>query len=324
MLDILLAQVHEIEWRVRKTIEEEIESGAWLKEHAYLRKIALEKIRKLQVLIAYPREQLRTDRLNSLYFLLRPNASGDYMQNVLSYLDYFGQISLTGAYLNFVFAYFPFYVHLLNTVAIQGAFLQRPHFDPDWPGYLLYSSLGHVIGHELAHAFDRNGWFYLANGSYFSSSLWPSEFVHHWHEQQACFDDHYKHYRLPQGVTVRSRQTMGENMADVFGLQLAFRSYIRSGLINSDTGLPGFDRSVSPEQLFFVGLGRTLAYCVRNPSDSDSVLETALTDAHAPGKFRLLGMLRNSAEFAKAFGCSPGTYMNPPQPKCSILNDRTS
>ncbi|RZF32454.1 hypothetical protein LSTR_LSTR013398 [Laodelphax striatellus] len=126
-----------------------------------------------------------------------------------------------------------------------------------------------------------------------------------WYHNITALETYYKN--------VNGLLTLGENMADNGGLQQAYLAYKKSlenG--NLDFKLPGFENYTS-DQLFFMGFA--LNWC--EASSKESLLQEVLSDPHAPHRFRVLGSVANSHQFATAFNCSPGSPMNPEQ-KCSF------
>ncbi|PIN97495.1 hypothetical protein AB205_0113430 [Aquarana catesbeiana] len=108
------------------------------------------------------------------------------------------------------------------------------------------------------------------------------------------------------GEKVNGKQTLGENIADNGGLKAAYHAY-KSWLQKhgEEKRLPGV--GLSNHQLFFVGFAQV--WCsVRTPESSH---EGLVTDPHSPAKFRVIGTLSNSKDFAEHFNCPKGTPMNP-------------
>ena len=119
------------------------------------------------------------------------------------------------------------------------------------------------------------------------------------------------------GIQLDGDSTQGENIADNGGIRQAFHSYKKWLKQNSDQSnqegelLPGLD--LNNKQLFFLNFAQVWCGAMR-PEAMRNKLKTAV---HSPGKFRVIGTLSNSRDFAKVFNCSSGTPMNPVH-KCSI------
>jgi len=114
---------------------------------------------------------------------------------------------------------------------------------------------------------------------------------------------------MPKGF-VNGRLTLGENIADLGGVKMAFKAY-RS--LRKDTAKLYVADGYDEDQQFFIAVGQ--AWCSRDrPAE---VQRRLTTDVHAPPKFRVYGALRNLKEFAEAFHCAPGTPMHPAS-TCSV------
>lgn len=115
------------------------------------------------------------------------------------------------------------------------------------------------------------------------------------------------------GLKLNGVNTQGENIADNGGLITAYRAYVSSSNARSmkDPMLPGLP--FTPEQLFWISAGQTFCSVEREEIKKMMIL----TDNHALGRFRVLGTVSNSIEFAKDFKCPENAPMNPPH-KCKV------
>ncbi|KAG9061773.1 hypothetical protein KI688_006924 [Linnemannia hyalina] len=141
-------------------------------------------------------------------------------------------------------------------------------------------------------------------------------------EKAQCFNEQYANYTIkgPDGTDLHldGPKTLGENIADNGGVKYAFRAW-QSRLKADPTGkkyknfkLPGLEK-YTPEQLFFISHGKV--WCSKETPEYSATLINV--DNHSLNKFRVLGSLQNSVEFAEAFKCAPRTRMNP-EKKCSL------
>ena len=194
-----------------------------------------------------------------------------------------------------------------NNTALPAGILQAPFFGADRGVAANLGGIGMVIGHELTHGFDDEGSQFDADGNL--KMWWQADDKTKFDAKATCVADQYSTFEaLPQGF-VNGRLTLGEDIADLGGVKMAFRAYrsLRKGATPIEAD--GF----SEDQQFFLAVGQ--AWCSK---DRPAEVQRRLTvDPHAPPKFRVYGALRNLPEFATAFSCSAGTPMKPAQ-ACTI------
>lgn len=173
-----------------------------------------------------------------------------------------------------------------------------------------------MIGHEVTHAFDDNGSQFDENGNV--EEWWEADTKERYNEKANCIVDQYSSYVVPDiDMNVNGNRTLSENIADMGGLKQAFRAYRNW---ESTTGLrPGFAEPMLPgvnldhHQLFFVSYAKYHCGLMR----PEVAINSIRTGEHSPGKFRTIGALSNSEDFARAFQCSKGSKMNP-ELKCGV------
>ncbi|GAA5806832.1 hypothetical protein MFLAVUS_000180 [Mucor flavus] len=203
-----------------------------------------------------------------------------------------------------------------NSIEIPIGNFRKPFYSPDYPKYLNYGNLGQTVGHELVHSLDSSGRFFDAQG--YITNWFSKESSTEYDKKAQCFVDQYNNFTLggDDGTrySVKGEAGLGENIADVGGMGIAYRAYHRyletAGV--TEQTLPGFE-NVTPDQLFFIN-SVVFTCSTEKKSDVKSNLELR---THSPGYFRNIGTMQNSAEFAKAFNCPVGSPMNP-EAKCSI------
>ncbi|GAA5806833.1 hypothetical protein MFLAVUS_000181 [Mucor flavus] len=209
-----------------------------------------------------------------------------------------------------------FYQPYENVIEIPIGNFRGPFYNPEYPKYLNYGNLGATVGHELVHALDSQGRFFDAQGFYVD---WFSQESSIEYDKRAqCFVNQYDKFSLggPDNTrySVNGTNGLGENIADIGGINIAFKSYHRyleaAGI--TEQTLPGFE-NVTPDQLFFIN--SALFTC---STEKRSIVKSNLEkNVHSPSYFRNIGALQNSVDFAKAFNCPVGSPMNP-EAKCSI------
>jgi putative endopeptidase len=189
-----------------------------------------------------------------------------------------------------------------NNTALPAGILQAPFFGPDRGVAENLGGIGMVIGHELTHGFDDQGAQFDSDGNL--KNWWQADDKAKFEAKGKCVADQYSTFEVLPKQFVNGRLTLGEDIADMGGVKLAFRAYrkVREGAAKQIIA-DGF----TEDQQFFLAVGQ--AWCSKDrPEETQRRLTV---DPHAPPKFRVYGALRNLPEFAKAFSCAQGTPMHP-------------
>lgn len=192
-----------------------------------------------------------------------------------------------------------YYSPQMNDINFPAGVLQPPLFDPkmdDAPGY---GNTGGTIGHELIHGFDDEGRQFDAQGNL--KNWWTPGDKKQFKQRAQCIVDQYAKYVVVDNIKINSQLTLGEDMADLGGLVLAWMAW----KVQTATVTPESRDSFTPEQRFFIGFAQWA--CESNRPEDLRV--QAATDPHSPGKYRVNGVVVNLPEFARAFACKPGSAM---------------
>jgi putative endopeptidase len=199
-----------------------------------------------------------------------------------------------------------------NQIVFPAGILQPPFFDPAADPAVNYGAIGAIIGHEIGHGFDDQGAKYDAAGAL--RNWWQPE-------DRAAFDAlteglvaQYENYRpLADDETVRinGRLSLGENIADLAGLELAYRAY-RLSLDGAEA--PVID-GLTGDQRFFLAFAQVWR-CAQREAALRNHLATA---PHSPSRFRVNGTVCNMDAWYRAFGVGPGMELYvPPEERVSI------
>ncbi len=188
----------------------------------------------------------------------------------------------------------------LNDIVFPAAILQSPFFDAEADDALNYGAIGAVIGHEITHGFDDEGSKFDHKGNL--RSWWTKADRARFEKKAEMVRKQFDRYSVTGGVRVNGKLTLGENIADLGGLSIAFDAYqlqlTRTGRKNID----GF----TPEQRFFLGFALFERENVRPEFEKTQVL----TDPHSPGKFRINGPVSNFDPFYVAYGLKNGDTLH--------------
>ncbi|MCE1229114.1 MAG: M13 family metallopeptidase [Firmicutes bacterium] len=189
----------------------------------------------------------------------------------------------------------------MNAMNFPAGMLQPPYFDAHQPDVLNYGAIGAIIGHEISHSFDDQGALFDATGRL--SNWWTPEDLAHFQASAAKLVAQYNSYRPFPDVAVNGKLTLGENIADVAGLAVAFDAF---RLAQKDQPTPA--GAFSAEQQFFLAYAQSWRDKAREPV----LRRRILTDGHAPAQYRTY-TVRNLDAWYAAFGVEPGQklYLKP-------------
>jgi len=297
----------ELKLGIEHAMKEDLQTLEWMSPPT--RALALEKLKAMANKIGYP------DRWRD-YSSIKL-ARDDFLGNVMRSVQFEtarllakigrpvdrGEWDMTPQMVN------AYYSPSMNDMNFPAGILQPPLYDPkmdDAPGY---GNTGMTIGHELTHGFDDEGRQYDANGNL--KDWWTPKDVAEFNRRAACISDQYSGYIAVDDIHVNGKLTLGEDVADLGGLVLAYRAW-RSA--TSSRRLQPID-GLTPDQRFFVGYAQWACANVR----PQVARLRARTDPHSPSKYRVNGLMVNMPEFGQAFGCKPGTPMTrPPEKVCRV------
>jgi len=202
-----------------------------------------------------------------------------------------------------------YYSPSMNDMNFPAGVLQPPLYDPKMDAAPGYGNTGGTIAHELTHGFDDEGRQYDSRGNL--RDWWTPQDADEFNRRTACVSDQYSSYVAVDDIHVNGKLTLGEDVADLGGLVLAYRAW-RTSIANQR--LMPID-GLTPEQRFFVGYAQ---WACANVRPQILRLRTR-TDPHSPSKYRVNGLVVNMPEFGQAFSCKAGAPMTkPPEKVCKV------
>jgi len=202
-----------------------------------------------------------------------------------------------------------YYNPTMNDMNFPAAVLLPPLYDPKMDAAPGYGNTGGTIGHELTHGFDDEGRQYDAKGNL--RNWWTKEDAAEFTRRASCVSDQYSSFIAVDDIHVNGKLTLGEDVADLGGLILAYRAW-RGATANQK--LAPID-GLTPDQRFFVGNAQWACANIR----PEASRLRARTDPHSPPRYRVNGLVVNMPEFGQAFSCKPGAPMTkPPEKVCRI------
>lgn len=192
---------------------------------------------------------------------------------------------------------------LFCEIVFPAGIMQPPFFHPDADDAVNYGAIGAVIGHELTHGFDDQGRKFDKIGE---MKNWWSERDRKFFEKKAQgLIEQYNKFEVLPGLAINGKLTLGENIADLGGLIMAYYAYKKSTVGKPRKVIGGF----TPEQRFFLGAARAECGIAR-----EAFLRIQInTDPHSPSKARVNLPLSNMTEFYEAFGVKKGDKMWRPE-----------
>jgi putative endopeptidase len=186
-----------------------------------------------------------------------------------------------------------------NTINFPAGILQPPFFDVTLDDAVNYGAIGVVIGHEITHGFDDQGRRSDANGNLVD--WWTPEDAKQFEARAQKVVDQFNAYEVLPGVHVNGKLTLGENIADLGGVSIAYEALQRSLAGKERKLIDGF----TPEQRFFLSFAQVWRTNIRD----NEAKRRVETDPHSPGVFRAIGPLVNFQPFYDAFGIKEGDPM---------------
>ena len=185
-----------------------------------------------------------------------------------------------------------YYNPTTNEICFPAAILQPPFFDMNADDAFNYGAIGVVIGHEMTHGFDDQGRQYDKDGNL--KDWWTEEDAKKFEERANVMVAFFDSIEVAPGVHANGKMTLGENIADHGGLQVAFQAFK-----NATAGAPlevkdGF----TPEQRFFLAYAGVWANNIR----PEAVLQMTKIDVHSLGEWRVNGALPHIGAWYDAFG----------------------
>lgn len=186
-----------------------------------------------------------------------------------------------------------YYNPLLNEIVFPAAILQSPFFDAKADDALNYGGIGMVIGHEMIHGYDDEGSKFDAQGN--MKNWWSPEDRKKFEERTGKLVKQFDEYVVIDDLHVNGKLTLGENIADLGGLNIAYDALQVALKKKPQDAVDG----LSPDQRFFINLAQVWS-TQRRPEEVKLLLNT---DPHAPAQFRAIAAPSNMPTFAKAFSC---------------------
>jgi endothelin-converting enzyme/putative endopeptidase len=291
---------------IKTELSKIIKSNTWMEEITKTK--ALQKLNKMTTKIGYP------NNLERNYNKLKISNEKTYLENMLWANIFLNKYELSYLYepVNKNKWYLPsytinaYYAPSLNEIVFPAGILQEPFFSLDQSDEKNFGGIGTVIGHEITHGFDDQGCRFDENGNL--NNWWTNIDKQKYSEKTKIIEEQFNEFRI-EGNNVNGKLTLGENIADIGGVHIAYKallSYLKKN-----------NKSKDKIKDFFINFA-----CVwKNKSTCEHIKEALLNDPHAPPIFRVNGVLSNLDEFYKVFNINETDKLFIPENKRSNLWD---
>lgn len=277
---------------LQKALAKRIEAQDWMS--AETKKNALDKLNAFYVKIGYPDKWIDMSELNI-------DSSKSYYQNIEECRRFWNKWTVeTKAgkpvdkdewqmYPQTVNAY---YNPTTNEICFPAGILQKPFFDPTADDAFNYGAIGVVIGHEMTHGFDDQGRHYDKDGN--MKDWWTESDGKNFNKRADLYANFFSAIKVLPDLNANGRFTLGENLADHGGLQVAFEAY---KVATKNSPLSDID-GLTPDQRFFIAYAEVWA---ANITEAE-IRQRTKSDPHSLGKWRVNGALPHIDMWYDAFG----------------------
>lgn len=295
-------QLDELAGDLRAAFRERIATSSWM--DAATRRGALAKLDAMRVTIGGPERYLDYGALR----LVR----GDLLGNLVRAAEFavqdgarrLGQPVDPDLWVTTPQTMNAFYEQQANRIVFPAAVLQPPFFDPRADAAVNYGAIGALIGHEMGHAFDDQGRRYGPDGAV--ADWWTPAASRAFERRAAALSAQFAGYEVLPGARIDAALTLGENIADLSGVEAAYAAYQR---YQARHGKAPLLAGLSGEQRFFLAFAQGR----RAKLTEAAQRQLLLVDTHSPSLFRVNGTLRNVDAWYRVFGIGPDAALYLPR-----------
>ncbi|MCJ8167224.1 M13 family metallopeptidase [Pontibacter sp. E15-1] len=282
---------------LQEAFREHVRDLDWMSEETKAQ--ALQKLSAFAVKIGYPdkwkdyqgleisRDSYFTNVMRASQFAFRDNIGK--IGKPVDRTEWFMSTPTVNAYYN----------PSMNEIVFPAGIMQPPFFDPEADDAVNYGGMGAVIGHELTHGFDDQGAKYDYEGNL--KDWWSASDLEQFNARADAVANQYDQYTVLDNLHVNGKLTLGENIADIGGLNIAYTA-LQKALEKKN---PGKINGLTPEQRFFLAWAQIWRVNMRDEAQNQQIM----TDPHSPGRFRTNGPVSNMPQFYEAFGCEQNDPM---------------
>ena len=291
---------------LQQAFEDRLKDNTWMSEETKAK--AIEKLHAMYINVGYPDKWQDMEK----YIDIRENEN--LVENYIRISQETTQASLRKHWRKpvdkTVMACTPqtvnaFYNSRYNSINFPAAILQPPFFDPEADYANNYGAIGVVIGHEMTHGFDDKGCLFDKDGNL--ANWWTPEDKANYDQRTKVIADWFSAQEILPGVKVNGLKTLGENVSDNGGLNIAFRAFENRMKVEPLKKIAGF----TPAQRFFLAYARVWA----SNSTPESIANLVDSDTHSPNELRVNAALPMIDPWYNAFNIKKTDKMFLPKEK---------
>jgi putative endopeptidase len=301
------AMMEQLVVNLKKAAAVRIEANSWME--AATKQAAVAKLAKMDVMVGYPDKFRDYSKLamkpDDLYGNIKRSSAfeWDYQLSDLGQPVDRKKWAMSPATVN------AYNGGLENKIVFPAGILQPPFFDPQADAAVNYGAIGAIIGHEIMHGFDDQGRKIDATGAV--RDWWTPADATRFKALTDALGKQYASYEAAPGVFINGDLTMGENIGDMSGLEVAYEAY-RISLGGKPS--PVID-GLTGDQRFFLAF----AQAWRGEQRDDAIKTQVASDPHSPRRYRVIGPLRNLDAWYTAFNIGPNSkFYIPPEKRVRI------
>lgn len=296
-------RMEELVKNLQVSLAERIKAQDWMSEPT--KKAALEKLSTFYVKVGYPNKWKDLNKLT-----IDPSKS--FYDNVQACRKFWADVTIQekagkpvdkDEWLMTPQTVNAYYNPTTNEICFPAGILQYPFFDPKADDAFNYGAIGVVIGHEMTHGFDDQGRHYDKDGN--MTDWWTKEDGKNFEARTGKYADFFSAIKVLPDLNANGRLTLGENLADHGGLEVAFNAFEKTPEAKKGKVIMGF----TPEQRFFIAYAGVWA----NNITEAEIRSRVKSDPHSLGEWRVNGALPHINAWYKAFGVKKGDKLFIPE-----------
>ncbi|SDK30751.1 M13 family metallopeptidase [Microbulbifer yueqingensis] len=284
------AAMEELVGNLSMALKERLETNTWMDDQT--RAAALAKLETFESRIGYPSKWTDYTDLEI--------TDGDMLGNAMRLVEFHWKQQVDRLNQPVDRALWPYppqtvnasYNPLLNQITFPAGILQPPFFDLAADPAVNYGAIGMVIGHEIGHGFDDQGRRFDEQGRI--RDWWTEAADSAFKHRSQKLVEQYNAFSPLEGMNIDGQLTLGENIGDLGGLEIAYSAYRRHV---SEHGAPPVRDGFTGDQRFFLAF----AQAFRAKQREDHLRQQLVTDPHSPAEYRVNGVVRNVDAWYAAF-----------------------
>ena len=285
---------------LQQAFEDRLKENTWMSEET--KQKAIEKLHAIYINVGYPNKWEDMEKLVDIRE--NENLVENYTRigqevrkaNIRKYWHQKMDKTMMGCTPQTVNA---FYNPMFNSINFPAAILQPPFFDPEADYAANYGAIGVVIGHEMSHGFDDQGCQFDKDGNL--KNWWTADDKTKYNERTKVLADWFSEQEAVPGLKVNGQKTLGENIGDNGGLNIAYRAYENRMKQEPLQQVDGF----TPAQRFFLAYARVWA----SNSTPEYTAMLVNSDTHSPNRLRVMAALPMINAWYAAFDIKEGNKM---------------